>query len=107
MNSRAASKSAAPSIKSFSSNLFFQKALLSRGGQLVFRQALVNGIQSKFQPVRDSQLVEDLVKTIVDRQFRDEEFFSDLLVPIALRHQLHDRLFAIVQRRRNLEGPFI
>ena len=73
----------------------------------MFRQALVSGIQSQFQPVRDSQLVEDLIKTIVDCQFRDEEFFSDLLVRIALRHQLHDRLFAIVQQRLNLEGPFI
>ena len=73
----------------------------------MFRQALVSGIQSKFQPVRDSQLVEDIIKTILDRQFRDEELFADLLVPIALRHQLHNRLFPIAQQRLNLQGPFI
>ena len=59
---------------------------LSGRGQLVFGKVLVNGIQSQFQPVRYSQLVEDMMETIFDRQFRDEEFFSDLLVPIALRH---------------------
>jgi hypothetical protein len=79
---------------------------LSGRGQLL-GQVLVNGIQSKFQPVRDSQLVEDMIETIFDRQFRDEEFLSDLFVPIALRHQSHDRLFAIVQQRLYLQGPFI
>jgi hypothetical protein len=73
----------------------------------VFGQALVNGIQSKFQPVRDSQLVEDIVKPILDRQFRDEEFVADLVVPITLRHQLHDRFFTIAQQGLNFEGPFI
>ncbi len=70
-------------------------------------QALVNGIQSKFQPVRDSQLSEDIVKPILDRQFRDEELVADLVVPITLRHQLHDRFFTIAQQGLNLERPFV
>jgi hypothetical protein len=68
----------------------------------VFDEALVNGIESKFQPVGNSQLVEDIMQTILDRQFGDEKFFPDLLVPVTLRHQLHDHFFAIAEQRRIL-----
>ena len=44
----------------------------------MFDQVLVNGIESKFQPVGDSQLVEDIMQTILNRQFGDEKFFPDL-----------------------------
>jgi len=50
----------------------------------VFDQAVVNGIKSKFQPVGDSQLVEDVVQMIFNGLFANEEFFPDLFVPITL-----------------------
>jgi len=72
---------------------------LSGGGQLLFDQVLANGIESKFQPVGDPQLVDDIVQTGLDREFRDEQFFPDLFVPVTLRHQLDDHCFAIAEQQ--------
>jgi len=65
----------------------------------LFDQALVSGIESKFQPVGDPQLVDDIIQTNVDRQLCDEKFFPDLFVPVTLRHQLDDHCFAIAKRQ--------
>ena len=65
----------------------------------MFDQAVVNGIKSKFQPVGDSQLVEDIVQMIFDRLFADKEFSPNLFVPVTLRHELHNLLFAIAEQR--------
>ena len=64
-------------------------------------------MESQFLPVRDSQLVEDVMQAAVDRQFGDNAFVADLFVPITLRHQLHDRFFAIVKRRLIPGRPFV
>ena len=73
----------------------------------MFDQAVVNGIKSKFQPVRDPQLIEDIVQMIFDSLFADEEFFPDLFVPATLRHQLHDLLFSIAEQRFIPPWPII
>ena len=68
----------------------------------MFGQAPVNGIESKLQAVGDSQLAENVMQTRIDRHLGDEELFSDLFVPVTLRHQLHDRGFGIAQ-----QGPVL
>ena len=73
----------------------------------MFDQAVVNGIESKFQPVGDAKFVEDVMQVIFDRLFADEEFSRDLFVPATLRHQLHDLLFAIAEQCFIPARPFV
>jgi hypothetical protein len=78
---------------------------VSGEGQLLFGQALVNGIKSKLQAVGDSQLVDDIMQTRIDRHLGNEKFFPDLFIPVTLRHQSHDRSFGIAQQPLILAGP--
>jgi hypothetical protein len=80
---------------------------VSGEGQLLFGQPLLNGIKSKLQAVGDSQLVDDIMQTRIDRHLGDEKFFPDLFIPVTLRHQLHDRSFGIAQQRLIPAGPVL
>jgi hypothetical protein len=80
---------------------------VSGEGQLLFGQSLVNGIKSEFQAVGDSQLVDNVMQTRIDRHLGDEKFFPDLFIPVTLRHQLHDRSFGIAQQPLIPAGPVL
>ena len=47
-------------------------------------EAVVNGVQGKFEAVRDAKLVENVVEMILDGLFGDEKLFADLLVATTL-----------------------
>jgi hypothetical protein len=61
----------------------------------VVDQTVVDGIQRQLQAIRDPQLIEDIVQVVFHGLLGDEQFFADLLVSEALRHELHDLFFTI------------
>lgn len=52
----------------------------------VINQPMMNGVKSQFEAVRDAELVENIVKMVLDSLLRDEKFFSNFLVAETLRH---------------------
>jgi len=61
-------------------------------------QAVMNGVEGKFKAVGYTELIEDIVKMVLHGLFADEKFFADFLVPVTLRNQLDDFLFAVTQQ---------
>src|SRR5713226_9067041 len=62
-------------------------------------QALMNGVECDLQPVRDPQLVEDVVQVVLDGLFADEHFLGHFLVFIALGDQLYYLPLALAEGR--------
>ena len=60
-------------------------------------QAVVNGIQGQFQPVGHTELIEHIVQVVLHGLLRDEHFFGDFLVLIALGNQDYDLALALAQ----------
>ena len=52
----------------------------------VIDQPVMNGVKSQFEAVRDAELVENIVKMILDGLLRDKKFFANFLVAETLRH---------------------
>ena len=72
-----------------------EMAPLKKSG--VVDQAVVNGVKCELQPVRNSQLIENIVQVVFDCLFADEELFPDLFISIALCDELHNFFFAIAE----------
>ena len=62
-------------------------------------QAVMDRVQSQFQAVGHTELVEDVVEMVLHRLFGNEELFANLLVAETLGHELHDFLFAVAKKR--------
>jgi hypothetical protein len=60
----------------------------------VIDQAMVDGVEGEFEPVGDSQLIEDIVQMVFDRLLADEELFADLFIAVTLRHDTNQRSMA-------------
>jgi hypothetical protein len=58
-------------------------------------QPVVNRVQRQLQPVRNAQLVENIVQVILHGLLGDKQLFANFLVPEPLRHELHDFFLAI------------
>src|SRR5487761_173549 len=61
-------------------------------------QAVMNRVQSKLESVGNTQLIEDVVQMIFDCLLADEKLLADFSVTEALRHQLHNFLFAVAEQ---------
>jgi hypothetical protein len=72
-----------------------EMAPLKKSG--VVDEAVMYGVQRQFEPVRNSQLVENIVEVVFDCLFANEELFPDLFIPVTLCDQLHDFFFAIAE----------
>src|SRR5437016_14356100 len=62
-------------------------------------QSLMNGVERQLQPVRDAQLVEDIVEMVLDGLFADEHLLGHFLVFIALSNQLYYLAFTLAEGR--------
>src|ERR1700676_2914020 len=60
---------------------------------------MVNGIQSKFEAIGNTELIENVVQVILDCLLADKELFADFFVAVALRDQLNDLLLPIAEQR--------
>src|SRR5487761_74471 len=61
-------------------------------------QAVMNRVPSKLESVGNTQLIEDVVQMIFDCLLADEKLLADFSVTEALRHQLHNFLFAVAEQ---------
>src|SRR5437870_3240878 len=59
---------------------------------------MVDGVEGQLEPVRNPELVENVMEVVFDGLFADEELFPDFLVPIALSDQLDDFLLAVAEQ---------
>src|SRR5256712_13047832 len=83
--------------------LHTQTACCARAAQREERLALiyepmVDGVEGQLEPVRNPELVENVMEVVFDGLFADEELFPDFLVPIALSDQLDDFLLAVAEQ---------
>src|SRR5713226_8595789 len=62
-------------------------------------QPVVNGVQREFEAVRDAELVENIVKMVLDGLLGNEKFFADFLVAETLGHELNNFFFAVAEQR--------
>src|SRR2546425_326207 len=61
-------------------------------------QSVVDGVEGQFEPVRNPELVENVMEVGLDGLFADEELSPDFLVPVALGDQLDDFLLAVAEQ---------
>src|SRR3989449_10582730 len=61
-------------------------------------QSVVDGVEGQLEPVRNPELVENVMEVVLDGVFADEELFPDFLVPVALGNQLDDFLLAVAEQ---------
>src|SRR2546425_8734703 len=61
-------------------------------------EPMVDGVEGQLEPVRNPELVENVMEVVFDGLFADEELFPDFLVPIALSDQLDDFLLAVAEQ---------
>src|SRR5688572_32573305 len=66
-------------------------------GALDEMQALVDGVQRKFQPVGHAEFVEDVVQMVLHRLLADEHLLRHLAVLVALRDQRDDLPLALTE----------
>ena len=59
----------------------------------------MNRVQREFQPVGNAELVEDVVKMVLNRLLADEHLLSHFAVLVALRYQAYDLALALAERR--------
>src|ERR1700686_2065415 len=59
---------------------------------------MVDGVERQLKAVGNTKLVENVVKVILDRLLADKKLLANFLVAEALRHELHDFLFAIAEQ---------
>src|SRR5205807_7184575 len=83
--------------------LHTQTACCARAAQREERLALiyepmVDGVEGQLEPVRNPELVENVMEAVFDGLFADEELFPDFLVPVALSDQLDDFLLAVAEQ---------
>src|ERR1017187_9462283 len=62
-------------------------------------QAVVYGVEGKFETVGNSQFMEDIVQVVLHRLFADELLFANLAVSETLRHELNNFLLALAEQR--------
>ena len=60
-------------------------------------EAVMDGVESKFEAIRDTELVENVVQMVFHRLFADEELFADLPVAETLSYELNDFLLAFTE----------
>src|SRR2546425_1243978 len=63
----------------------------------LLNQSVVDGVEGQLEPVRNPELVENVMEAGFDGLFADEELFPDFLVPVALSYQLDDFLLAVAE----------
>src|SRR5437660_7819398 len=83
--------------------LHTQTACCARAAQREERLALiyepmVDGVEGQLEPVRNPELVENVMEVVFDGLFADEELFPDFLVPVALGNQLNDLFLAVAEQ---------
>src|SRR5467141_1044685 len=64
----------------------------------LLNQSVVDGVEGQFEPVRNPELVENVMEVVFDGLSADEELFPDFLVPVALSDQLDDLLLAVAEQ---------
>jgi len=64
----------------------------------LLNQSVVDGVEGQLEPVRNPELVENVMEAVFDGLFADEELFPDFLVPVALSDQLDDFLLAVAEQ---------
>ena len=64
----------------------------------LLNQSVVDGVEGQFEPVRNPELVENVMEVVLDGLFADEELSPDFLVPVALGNQLDDLLLAVAEQ---------
>ena len=69
----------------------------SRDALRLINKPVVNGVQCQFEAVGDAEFIENVVQVVLDGLFGDKELFADLLVAVALGHELNDIFFAIAE----------
>ena len=57
-------------------------------------QPVVNGIERQVEPVRDGELIENAIQVINYGWLVNEKSFGDVVVAIALHHQVHNCFLA-------------
>jgi len=62
-------------------------------------EAVVDGVKGEFEAVRDAELVENIVKVILNRLLRNEKLFANFLVAETLSDELDDFFFAVAEKR--------
>jgi hypothetical protein len=61
-------------------------------------QAVMDSVEGKFEPVRNAELVENIMKMVFHRLFADEKLFANLAVAETLGHKLNDFLLAFAEQ---------
>ena len=61
-------------------------------------EPMVDGVEGQLEPVRNAELIENVMEVVFDGLFADEELFPDFLVPVALSDQLDDFLLAVAEQ---------
>ena len=64
----------------------------------LINQSVVDGVEGQLEPVRNPELVENVMEVVFDGLFADEELFPHFLVPVALGDQLDDLLLAVAEQ---------
>ncbi|MFZ0213759.1 MAG: hypothetical protein WAL55_13700, partial [Candidatus Acidiferrales bacterium] len=61
-------------------------------------QAMMNGVESKFEPIGNAEFIENIVQMVFNCLFANEKLFADFAIAKALSNELNNLLFAVTEQ---------